>query len=363
MFIQKTSEELVDDTILALATSPGPLTDFSSGSIVYTLTRAFMSVVARGYVDMNEGLNASFIETASGDYLSRHTASFGVVRRSGSRSTGSVIAIAKPGATPTPLVVGGIGLVEGSKVYNNTTTAVLTPPYTIFPVQAADIGNEYDLPAGTSLRDQSGLLTSTWDFVVGSGFDLNNTPVGFLTGGSGEETDDQLRTRFIEFINSLSRGTERAVRAAISAVPGVESFVLREFDPGVGWFSVYVDDGTDSTSPVLLTQVQQALDNTKALGIAYQVLPMIKQFVDMTIVLKIDGNLPAQPIIDTVKTQIRNTLAAYAFGDPLYLSKIDSICHSVPGVLEVNITTPTAPIIPPSSTAIRAGVLNVSTVV
>lgn len=363
MFIQKTLQELIDDAILAASSQPGPITDFLQGSVSYTLIRAFMTTLARGYVDLDEALVASFINTASGDYLTRHAESFGLTRNLGGLSTGSVIASPKVGAAPTFIPAGTLTLVEGTKIYKNTTNINLVLPYTIIPIQAMQIGNAYDLPAGTSLLDQSGLLNATWTFVVGSAFDINNNPTGFLTGGADAETDAQLRTRFVDFINSLSRGTERAVRTAISGVTGVQSYILREFDPAVGWFTVYVDDGTDTTDPVLLANVKVALDQTKALGIGYRVIGMAKLFIDMSIVLTVDGSLAAQPIIDTVKQQIRTYLNTYSFGDKLTLAQVIAWCKSVVGVIDVQIQTPTFPVDPGPATALRPGVLDITAVI
>ena len=359
-FTPKTIEELIDDAIFSVAKTGGPLNDFTVGSINYTLLRALASVLSRGYVDMQEAINASFLATATGDYLTRHVADFGLTRSAGTYSEGAVIAIAKTGATPFTMVPGSVQFIETNKLYVNTTQVTLTPPYTLVPIKATKVGNAYDLPAGTILKDYKGLLDSQWQFAVGTdGFNAQYKPIGSLRGGSDPETDAMLRLRFRQYINSLSRSTESAVRAAVGTVPDVASYQLVEFDPGVGWFTVYVDDGADVVNPATLSAVDTALRNSKALGIAYKVKPMVKQFVDMEIQLRIDGNYPAQPIIDTAKTTIRNTLAAYNFGDELTLAQIIAACKgpNSNGVIDVNIIAPTANVVPNASTALRAGAL------
>lgn len=364
-FTPKTFEELFDQGMSTILGEEGGVTDFAQMSTTSALLRGFTSVVSEAYADMEEGRNDSFIGTAEEEQLDRHTSSFGVFRKQGSLSVGSLIATPKLGAVSVTIPAGTKQWVLGERRYVNTTDVVLNAAsaYTMVPISAVQIGKTYDLPPGTVLTDAATTLDSTWDFVVGTdGYDINGDPTGFLRGGSDREKDGELRSRFQDFINSLSSGTARAVRTAVLGVPDVESLVLKQYEPGVGWFTVYIDDGTDAPSPSLLEQVKAALDTTKALGIGYRVRAMAKQFVDLTIQVKVDPSFAAATatIVDTVREQIITLLNTYGFGESLYLSKAMEACHSVPGVLKATIFLPATDVLVDPEEAIRPGVITVT---
>jgi uncharacterized phage protein gp47/JayE len=365
MFTPKTFETLYEDLRLAVLAEEGPLSNFLPMSNLYLLARGQASVLANAYDDLSSAIADSTVATASGTRLDAHTASFGVFRNQGSFAVGYVIARPRSVAvTNTTVTAFNTRFSIGSLQYVVTADTTLTGPYTLVPVQATQIGKAYDMSPGTTLVDTSGVLDATWEFVVGSALDSLNQPTGYIKGGDDAETDDELRARFIEFINSLSSGTARAIHAAVSGVTDVESFVTKQYVPAVGWFTVYVDDGTDAPSEGLMDQVRQVLDEEKALGIAYRVLPMTKQFVNLNLQILIDPQLAASAnvIRDEVTLRLRDGLRNFAFGQPLYLSKISDICHSVPGVLRVITLLPSTDVIPAPEVALRVGTVTISVV-
>ena len=368
----KNIEQLLDDAQIAVIASGSPLTDFSQGSISYTLLRAFMGVLAKGYVNLDEAFLSSFIATAEDLALDAHVNSYGVFRRQGTLSSGNLIATPKVPSTPISQLVSAdvtsFVTIDGSQRYTANTDLTLGGPFTLVDVSATQIGGAFDLPPRTPLFCEDGFISDNWSFVVGTdGYDGAGIPIGFLRGGSDRELDDELRLRFADFINSLSRSTYRAVRSSILAVPDVTSVVLLEYTPAVGWFTAFIDDGTDAPPQTLIDAVKTALDDSKACGIAYEVFAMPKVFVDITVQVKIDPNFSSAAIQQAVTDSIQTLLNGYTFGQSLYLSKIVDACHgtssgAIPGVLKATVFQPTTDQIIGPEEIIRAGLITVSTV-
>jgi len=360
----KDTQQLIDELTLAILQQGGPIVDFSQGSNAYTLTRAVAIVLGLTYKNIDEAVTNAFISTASGDALEAHTASFGVSKKQGTLSQGNLIAI--------PKVVGAQGILsptskfatlDGKYEFVVDQSTILAVPSTLVPITAVSIGSEYDLAPGTPLIDVSGSLNNSWTFMVCTdGLDTLGNPTGFLRGGSSEETDDELRTRFVEFINSLSRSTFRAVRTAVASVPDVESFVLKEHDPGVGWFTVYLDDGTDALPQSLIDAVTATLDATKALGIAYEIKQMPKIITNITLQVKIDPGFAPAAVESAVKDQITDYLKTLQFGQSLYLPKIADLAYNVPGVLRPTVFQPLTDVLVEPEEVVRAGVITVTSV-
>ncbi len=361
----KNIQELLDEAMLAILEEGGPVTDFTPGSTTYTFIRAMMSVLATGYKNLDEALSNSFIATATGIALDSHVSSFGVFRKQGTLASGALVA--------RPRVVGATGNIvagitrfrtaDGTLEYVATQNQVLQAPYTLVPVTATQIGQKYDLPPTTELLDVTNTLNAGWTFVVGSdGLDLAGNPTGFLRGGSDREDDETLKARFVEFVNSLSRSTYRAVRQAVLSVEDVQSAVLLEYTPAVGWFTVYIDDGTDELPQALLDRVTETLEETKALGIGYEVYAMPKTFVPITVQVKIDPTFSAASITAAVKEEIEALMNTYTFGQSLYISKIMDAAHNVPGVLRATVFQPATDVIVDPQEIVRAGLITVSAV-
>lgn len=365
MLTPRTYEQLLEDIATAILVEPGPLSDFSDGSNLSVLRRAIATVLATVYADLDQAVQDSTLSTASGEQLDSHTASFGLFRNQGTLASGSILAVPRvPSPQTVTLAANSYRWSYNGLLYFNTADVTLTTPYTVIPVQATQVGSDYDLAPGNILTDTSGTLNYDWQFIVGSAFNAANQPTGFINGGSDRETDAALKSRFEEYINSLSDGTYRAIRAAILSVPDVESLVLKEFVPAVGWFTAYIDDGTDNPTQALIDAVRTAIDEVKALGIGYQVFPMSKTFVDLTVQLKIDpAYVDSSTTIQNEATdRIRDLLRGYQFGQSLYLSKIADVCHTIPGVIRVVTYLPAADVIANPEQVLRSGVVNVTAV-
>lgn len=365
----KNYEQIFTELKLFILGEQGPLTDFTEGSGLYVLTRAYASALAAGYGNLDQALRLSFIALTEDEAaLDAHLLSFGLTRKQGTLSSGNLIAFPLTGPAAVTTLNPGTRFksTDDRFHYIVTQTTVLDAPYTLVPIRAVAVGSGYDLPPGTELVEVTPVLTNTWSFVVGTdGLDGLGRPKGFLRGGSNRETNDEYRARFVDFLNSLSKSTFLAVRAAVQSIPDLESYVLVEYRPAVGWFTLYVDDGTDTPPQTLIDVAKQTLDKDKALGIAYKVLPMTKRLVDLDLTLRIDLTqvTDTAALQDDVRQRLTKLLAGYQFGQALYLSRVIEEVHQVPGILQVVVNAPLTDVLPNVEEAVRLGSIDMTLVV
>lgn len=121
------------------------------------------------------------------------------------------------------------------------------------------------------------------------------TNVAQLQGGLDAESDDALRARFQNFIDSRSRATSVAIGYAISAVQQGLQYTLTENQTPdgssrPGCFTVTVDDGSGAASDSLLSTVTTAIEATRPIGSSFSVRRPI--VVPAAIALTIDVSDP-----------------------------------------------------------------------
>jgi uncharacterized phage protein gp47/JayE len=140
------------------------------------------------------------------------------------------------------------------------------------------------------------------------------------------------------------------------------SYVLKEFEPAVGWFTVYADDGTDTLPQSLIDSIAATLDDTKALGIGYEIKAMPKIVQNVNLLVKIDPAFAPGPIEVAVADQITNYMKSLTFGQSLYLPKLADLAYNVPGVIKPSALTPTTDVLVLPQEVIRPGVVTVTAV-
>lgn len=99
----------------------------------------------------------------------------------------------------------------------------------------------------------------------------------YISGGSDVESDESYRSRYYNYLNSLSKGTVEAIRTAVASQFPNFTFSLVE-TPILGSLDVYVDTNYVLSRPVL-QRVQNAIAEVKPVGIAINVKPTKNIFV------------------------------------------------------------------------------------
>lgn len=124
-------------------------------------------------------------------------------------------------------------------------------------------------------------------------------------GGTTGESESSRQKRFILFISTLARGTEDAIRYAISTVPVITSALIKEEFPGV--VSVYVSTNSGLVSDDTLSAVETAIDLYRAAGIQFNVASVTLTSISATVSVGLDPDYD----VDTYEALISAAITNY----------------------------------------------------
>lgn len=294
----RTKEEIYQSMESSLSGKIAKLTNFTDRSFNYVWTQAFseevrelevLAVVSElaGWIDYTGGpvtnedlddlgigddVNASEIsQFMEEDYLDEYVKIVGVERLDGSRATGTVTFTTQSAQTDIPeeTVVTTVPDSTGNTIDFETTepskTANGVTTVNDVPIRAVDVGEEYNLPANSIVR-------------------LADPPIGVngvdnpasTTGGEDEESNDELRARAKQAVQSSSEG---------GTVDGIKGYIRQNVE-GVGQGDVIIDEFTNPCPPYvdvivdggLDTDVENAIEFSRPAGIQHNLVrPQIIQ--------------------------------------------------------------------------------------
>lgn len=294
----RTKEEIYQSMRSSLTGKIAKLTNFTDRSFNYVWTQAFaeevrelevLAVVSElsGWIDYtggpvtNEDLDNLDIdddvsaeeinEFMEDDYLDEFIKIVGITRLPGARATGEVTFETQSANTNIP---------SGTRVTTRpdssgdtidfvtteqaeTTTGVTT--VSGVPIQAIEVGDEFNVPADTIVRLADPPL----------GVKGVNNPSS-TTGGTNEESNADLRARAKQAVQSSSLG---------GTTDGIKGYIRQNVE-GVGQGDIIIDEFTDETPPFvdvivdggLDSEVTDAIDFSRPTGIRHNLIrPQIVQ--------------------------------------------------------------------------------------
>jgi hypothetical protein len=357
-----------DFTAAAQATSETPL-DFRVGSVWLALAEA-----VGGNVDWLQKLylfaltterlatsQGPWVDTWTADYMPPFpgtssprlpaTSALGTVQFS--RSTPQNQAI-----IPVGSVVATFDAQETFQVVaDNTNTsysATITPgggyiipagvPSVNVPVSGLNPGSDGNVQANTITLIQSSLI----------GVD-NVTNLGPITSAQDPETDSQLKARFVQYIASLSQGTDQALQYAITSLKqGLQAVVHDNVDTDgatdYGNVIIYVDDGSGNPPSTTVASALTAVQNVHAAGVRISVLgaTMLPVSVSMTIITGAGYYHPT--VVAAVGNAIETYIDNLGLEQPLPYSEVIHVAYSasqgVTNVLNTTVNGATSDITP-----------------
>lgn len=274
--------------------------DRREGSVIYDALSPAAAELAQMYAELETFLRLSFADTASGEYLGRRTAEFGIVRRPATPALRKAQFSGQGGAPATvPL---GARFSGGSMIY--TVESLLEAGQYAVRAEAAGVeGNAY----------HGNLLPITYMDGV------EKAVLGeILVPGEAEESDEVLRERYLSAINEQPFGGNIAdYRHAIEGLEGVG---------GVKIFPVWEGGGTvratllsseyGPPSSELVKHVQEAIDpvNVPGQGIGMAPIGHVVTIVGAEpVTIEVETSLILAPDISlgAVQADVEETITAY----------------------------------------------------
>jgi hypothetical protein len=220
------------------------------------------------------------LSTATGDDVDSFVADFSppfTPRLPATYATGPVTLTALTAPTVNVLIPAGTviqapgGAIQYQLIADTTQTAwsASLNGYVLLSGQTTLTATAQALVAGSAYNVQPGQLTQFQTAIAGIDQVTNGAAI---TNGLPEETDAQVKARFVQFIASLSEATEAALLFAINSVQqGLDILPLENtnvsFEAQNGINTFVIDNGTGSPPASLLNACLTAMNTVRAFGI------------------------------------------------------------------------------------------------
>jgi uncharacterized phage protein gp47/JayE len=328
------------------------LTDFRVGSVTRTMLEAPAGEIESLYLEMFHGIMEA-IPVAIYQ-------AFDFQRLAPAAAYGDVTFIADaPLASDVVIPAGTVVKTAEGLSYATTAAATLVAGQTSVSVsaQCETIGAAGNVPAATLV-----IMTASI-----AGID-EVTNISAISNGRDEETDDERKARFQEFVRSLPRGTKSAIAygastARLYAIDGtvseyvnevavIEEFMTDQTKP-VGFVRVVISSGSGAASSELVDLTQDIVDGYtdpsgniitgwKAAGVIATVESAVEVPIDVTAVIEGDGSVAQESLLASCEVAISDYISTLRLGGDCLVSGITVAIATVPGVYNVTLTDPAA---------------------
>lgn len=234
-------------------TANSKVTDMNRNSVVRTLLEVLAYELDNNYYVMEQLVDQFFIDTAVGSFLEMRAGEYGVIRKPGTKATGTVTASR---STPAPfsqlIPLGTVFETEDGTVQLTSTADVtinINATSIPIPVEAVVAGSAGNLQSGLALKQVGVAISLIEQVTVAS---------PGLSGGTDGESDDELRARLLGIMRQPSTSGNKAdyLRWAmeVTGVGGVSVIPVRD---GPGTVSVAIIDSSKAPANQALVDAVQ----------------------------------------------------------------------------------------------------------
>lgn len=331
----RTTEEITN-TIIQNIDSTGSLVEVQPGSDLYTISRAFATVINELDNEVQDAKESVSINDAEGQDLDEWASSFYLSRREGSTSKGKVLALAESNET-IPVNTRLVDLETGLQFF--TTEEVKLNRFVEKPIsiEAAKESIIHNLSAGTELYADS---FRDIQFIVGSHRDEQGTVCGDLSGGRPVESDEQLRSRIVNKLVNQKTNSEFTIKSIVLAEPDVVWVDVET--PLPGYLVVWIDSIT-TLSQDRLNYFRSLVNLNTAAGILTEVKESKKLGVDFSVTVfpdTGDDSLDLNELTSRIKKRLIRFLYKLSLNESLIVEQLRGYLAKTEGVDDVRVDAP-----------------------
>jgi uncharacterized phage protein gp47/JayE len=352
-FNTQTFSTLVSNWVASVEATAAGLADFTIGSILRAMAEADGQVVLWLQGLILQLLVTTRAATCSGSDLDSWIADYCTTpttvyfARLPAVAAQGVVTFARQ--TPTLQAVVPVGSTVQSQDGTQTFTVYADPTN---PAYNAGLGGFVLAPGAASVNVSVRALTpgSAGNALAGAvsvitsgiaGIDTVTNAAPFASGQDAE-LDPPLRARFVNFVNSLSRGTPLSLKAAIQAVQlgAVCTVVENQTYAGAtqyGYGYVVVDDGSGAPATSFLSACAAAVEAVRGLSIQVGVFAPVVLTANWGMTLSVAAGYSKPSVAASVQTAVSTYIAALGLGNALNLTRLSQIAYDAsPGVANVS---------------------------
>ncbi|OVZ94851.1 phage tail protein [Yersinia frederiksenii] len=349
-FITPTFED-IRSAILRDILNLNPEADTGVDSDYFVRASSVASVATGIYQYQGWIVRQIFPDTADTEFLEWHARTRNLSRKSATTASGTLTVTGEPGAT----AAAGYTATRGDLSY--TTTAAVTLDSAGNGTVAASFATAGT--AGNTTAAASGTFTAT-----PVGFD-STVIMGVMSGGTDAETDAELLARLLDIIRRPPAGGNKYdFRRWAMSIDGVTAAYVYPLRRGLGTVDVVVTSADGLPSAAIIAVVQAYIDDVRPVTAknCLVLAPTLKT-VDMHISVSLNG-----VTLDVATAEIKSAVAEYIDklnpGDTFIRSQAEMLVSAVTGVVDRDIVTPAANVIPAVNETvvewIRTGTITVS---
>lgn len=356
-------ETMVDETLQRVVNANIGITNILPGSVIRTIIESLLAEVDIQNYTIGQIYNAMNIDTATGGDLDAIVSILGVTRKQATYAEGTVI-FGRSDIYSTDIAIQYAQIVSTRKnsngnilefmVIDDDAKLISGELTATVNIRAMEPGRIY-LPANTISIMNTPII----------GIEYVNNNVEF-SGGTDEETDEELRYRAKQALAGLGKGTMTALRSALLEIDGVIDAIVIDMNRGVGTADIVVITDEMPPSSSLMNIVNDTKDITKAAGIDVGIIypTIVTQDIVVTINDTVDSTLTDEEI-NNAGNAIMKYCNNLSVGDILIISQLErAIGNAVNNIdTDVIVTTPSANVVPTSTQVIRNGTITINGVV
>lgn len=364
---------LMRNQVASIHAKSSSLINFVVGSVLRAIVETNTAVVLWLQSLILQVLSKSRAATSVGADLDTFVADYGVTRLPAVAATGNVTfsrftstqqAVVPVGAqvqtatgTPVFSVIQDTTVSTWNTTLNGYVAAVGVSSITV-PVQAVVAG----ISGNVSIAALSTLASSI------SGIDTVTNAIAY-SNGIDAETDAALRTRFIAFLGSLSKGTKLAIGSAVTGVQSGIVYALVEnqnYDGSTnnGYFYVVFDDGSGNPPTPLINTVSNAVDAARPVGTRFGVFGPTPTTVNVVGTIITAAGYTHATLTAAAQSAVTTYINSLALGQTLYYTRLAQVIYdSSPGVVGLTglqLNSATADITATAKVVLRSGTVTIS---
>lgn len=327
-FQTPTFDEIRDRYLLSIRNL---LPDANTGpdSDHYVRASAIAAIAEQAHAHIIWAFRQGFADLADADYVERMANLRGITRKPASTASGTV----RVAGSATTVIPAGTGLATLAASYVTTEEATIGGGGTVdIPAQATAAGSAANVSSPTPAT-------------------LSAPPAGAetaqvlnITAGADVEKDDALLERLLfEQREAAQGGNASDYRIWALEVPGVRKAYVFPLRRGLGTVDVVPMPEAGLPGAPLLAAVQAHIDVLKPVGMGaggFQALAPTPVVVNIVATVTLGAGVTLAEVTPLIEAALQREFDATEPGQTLRKSRLIACFINVPGVLDVNLTTP-----------------------
>lgn len=278
-----------------------------------------------------------FPATATGEYLERHAAMRGLVRKEGTKATGTVNFWRNTPAGYNIIIPAGTVVqsndAEGLRYVTVQDTVMLGQVLNAsITVEAVEPGSKYNLKTGSitvMVTPPAGITKLTHDSAC--------------RGGTDAESDEDLRRRLLDACRAPAvGGSPGYYRAMVLAQNETGKVKVIPACRGGGTLDVVVYGGTGPLAKSKLTELQELFREQRDLGVDVLVRQAVTTPVNLELELAAEEGWDYEAVRESCQAALLAEMQKLDIGEPWLLSRMNRVIMDQPGAYNCRIRLPAA---------------------